>query len=87
MRTVAIALALTLAGAVGCAGTPPPRGDSASSRQVPAKCTACHLAPREHSLQAERWPAYLKAHERRLRLSEQDRAFLYDFLVGGTPPP
>jgi hypothetical protein len=44
---------------------------------------------KERSLTAERWPAYLKAHQRRLRISDEERAFLYGFLVGDSrmPPP
>jgi hypothetical protein len=77
-----------LIGAAGCAGTgtPPTLGAaplSSEARKAPGKCSACHLAPREHSLAAERWPAYLKAHKRRLHLSDEEQAFLYDFLVGG----
>lgn len=89
MRIAALSLCLALA---ACAQTGPaptaasPAGTS-TGRHVPAKCTACHLAPAEHSLSADKWPRYLKAHKRRLHLSDQDQAFLYDFLVGGTPPP
>lgn len=83
MRGIVLALALALPSA--CARTQP-TGAAAGEPRVPAKCTACHLAPKQHSLPAERWPAYLKAHERRLRLSEQEKAFLHDFLVGGPPP-
>jgi len=74
--------------AVGCAQTGPTTGaaQGKSGRGVPAKCTACHLAPAEHSLVADRWPDYLKAHQRRLHLSDEDRAFLHDFLVGGELP-
>ena len=82
-----MAFALALPCAAGCAQAQPPAEASTGSRHVPAKCTACHLAPKEHSLRAERWPAYLKAHERRLRLSNQEKAFLHDFLVGGTALP
>lgn len=88
MRVAAIA-ALFLLPPAGCAETGHETGQgtvaagSPGARHVPAKCTACHLAPAEHSLAAERWPAYLKAHRRRLHLSDEDQAFLYDFLVGG----
>jgi hypothetical protein len=71
----------------GCAG-PRPTVDpvSAGHRSVPAKCTACHLAPQEHSLPAERWEKYLKNHKRRLRLTDDEKRYLYDFLVGGAMP-
>jgi hypothetical protein len=70
----------------GCAA-PRPAPEPIATRTVPAKCTACHLAPAEHSLAAERWDRYLKNHRRRLHLTDDEKAFLYDFLVGGAPPP
>jgi hypothetical protein len=86
MKSTALVLAVALA--AGCAQTQPTApGAAAGGRQVPAKCTACHLAPKEGSLTAERWPAYLKAHQRRLRISDEERVFLYDFLVGGSRMP
>jgi hypothetical protein len=78
--------ALVLALAAGCAQTQPTADITPGRRGVPGKCSACHLAPREHSLAAERWEGYLKSHKRRLRLSDEEKVFLYDFLVGGTPP-
>ena len=78
--------ALVLALAVGCTQTQPAADITPVQRGVPGKCSACHLPPREHSLVAERWERYLKNHKRRLRLSDEEKTFLYDFLVGGTPP-
>ncbi len=84
----AAVVAFLLVAGAGCAETgPPPTGTAPTqARKAPGKCSACHLAPEEHSLAAERWPAYLKAHKRRLHLSDEDQAFLYDFLVGGARP-
>ena len=71
----------------GCAPTQPAESPKIADRPAaPAKCSACHLAPQEHSLAAERWERYLKNHKRRLRLTEEEKAFLHDFLVGGPPP-
>jgi hypothetical protein len=84
MRNLVMALALALPCAAACTPTQPTA--SAANRGVPAKCTACHLAPREHSLRADRWPEYLRRHERRLRISDDERALLHDYLVGGPPP-
>lgn len=81
-----LAFAVTLGGVTACGQTQSATAGSTAGRQVPAKCTACHLAPKEHSLAAERWPAYLKAHERRLRLSDQEKTFLHDFLIARPPP-
>lgn len=86
----AVALFLLVA-AAGCAqtgstqphGTAPP---ASADRKAPGKCSACHIAPQERSLAAEKWPAYLKAHRRRLHLTDEDQTFLYDFLVGGELP-
>jgi hypothetical protein len=73
---------------LGCAQAPPPGGAPLSGeRKVPAKCTACHLAPREHGLAPSRWDHFLKNHRRRIRLTREEKAFLYDFLVGGEMPP
>ena len=69
----------------GCAA-PRPAPDPVATRTVPAKCTACHLAPAEHSLAADRWDRYLKNHRRRLRLTDEEKAFLHDFLIGGALP-
>jgi hypothetical protein len=83
-RVVLVAMVLA-----GCAGTqPPPSGTVPleGKRAAPAKCSACHLPPREHSLVASQWPTYLKSHKRRLRLTDEEKAFLYDFLIGGSPP-
>lgn len=85
-------LAISLVFAVGCAQTGPPAPSSqatppsSQARKAPGKCSACHLAPTEHSLAADKWPAYLKAHRRRLHLSDDDQRYLYDFLVGGERP-
>jgi hypothetical protein len=71
----------------GCAETPPTESAmTAKQRTAPGKCSACHLAPKEHSLAATQWETYLKNHKRRLRLTEEEKTFLYDFLIGGTPP-
>jgi hypothetical protein len=86
MRAASVAFLLIAVSGCAQTGTTPTRGTappSAQVRQAPGKCSACHLAPREHTLDAERWPAYLKAHKRRLHLSDEEQAFLYDFLVGG----
>jgi hypothetical protein len=69
----------------GCASTQP-SGAAGERRAAPGKCSACHLPPAEHSLGADRWERYLKNHKRRLRLTEEEKTFLYDFLVGGLPP-
>jgi len=71
----------------GCAETQPAGPSSAThARVAPGKCSACHLAPREHSLAVSQWETYLKNHKRRLRLTDEEKASLYDFLIGGTPP-
>jgi hypothetical protein len=81
-----VAAFLLFLGTGACAETPPTVARSpAAPPRVPAKCTACHLAPAEHSLAAERWPAYLKAHQRRLHLTNADESFLHDFLVNVPP--
>jgi hypothetical protein len=90
MKLVLIAVWIELA--AGCARTAGVSvADSTATpnqpRKVPAKCTACHLAPAEHSLAPEKWPGYLKAHRRRLRLTAEDEALLHDFLVGQNPRP
>jgi hypothetical protein len=86
MKDLTLVLALLVAG--GCAQTTSTAAADVPNgrRGVPAKCTACHLAPAEHSLAAEKWQGYIKAHKRRLRLTEQEQSFLYDFLVGGERP-
>jgi len=72
---------------VGCAETQPTEyAMTAKQRTAPGKCSACHLAPKEHSLAATQWETYLKNHKRRLRLTDEEKAFLYGFLIGGTPP-
>jgi hypothetical protein len=58
----------------------------ANSRPVPAKCTACHLAPKQHSLAADRWERFQKHHRRRVRMTVEEMAVLHDFLVGGDRP-
>ncbi|HEX7507981.1 MAG TPA: hypothetical protein VF550_14480 [Polyangia bacterium] len=71
----------------GCAPTQPAESAKIEDRPAaPVKCSACHLPPQEHSLPAERWERYLKNHRRRIRLTEEEKAFLHDFLVGGPPP-
>lgn len=80
-----------LVAVAGCAqtGTTTPHGTAppaSEARKAPGKCSACHIAPQESSLAAQKWPAYLKAHKRRLHLSDEEQAFLYDFLVGGEHP-
>jgi hypothetical protein len=76
-----MAIAFGMSGATGCA---PGRGatvvSATASAALPAKCTACHLAPKPGSLPEARWSTFLKAHQRRLRLSDQDKAFLHGFL-------
>jgi hypothetical protein len=70
-----------------CAGTAPTAAaQSGSSRSVPAKCTACHLAPKEHGLASASWTRFSQNHRRRVRLTAEERTFLYDFLVGGQLP-
>jgi hypothetical protein len=88
MKAALAALIVATILAAGCAQSKSTTvaAQGGGRRAVPAKCTACHLAPAEHSLAAERWPAYIKAHQRRLPLSDEDRTFLYDFLVGGELP-
>jgi hypothetical protein len=63
-----------------------PTAQNPGNRALPSKCAACHPLPSQRSLAADRWPAYLKNHQRRLRLTESEKIFLYDFLVGGTLP-
>ena len=71
----------------GCAETQPTASAmTAKQRTAPGKCSACHLAPREHSLATTQWETYLKNHKRRIRLTDEEKTFLYDFLVGGSPP-
>jgi hypothetical protein len=89
MKPIGIAVWLALgagcaAGTTTSASAAGPTAESSQPRHVPAKCTACHLAPAEHSLAVGKWAGYLKAHRRRLRLTTDDEAFLHDFLVG--PP-
>jgi hypothetical protein len=86
MKQFASAIALWMVFAQACAETQPGPRAQGGTRAAPAKCSACHLAPKEHSLAADRWDNYLKNHKRRLRLTEEDKAFLHDFLVGGPPP-
>jgi hypothetical protein len=83
MRTIAAFLGMLAACAgTGATGFPP----LASKRSVPAKCTACHLAPKENSLLGERWDRFLKRHRRRAHLTDEEKSLLYDFLVGGEMP-
>jgi predicted small secreted protein len=87
MRRIIIGIVLASALLAGCAQTQPvATAGTAAHRAAPAKCSACHLPPQEHSLAADRWERYLRNHKRRLRLTEEEKAFLYDFLVGGTLP-
>jgi hypothetical protein len=80
-----VAVFLACVCTVGCAETQPTAASTRSEHtRIPPKCTACHLAPAEHSLAAVRWPAYLKAHRRRLHLTADDETSLYDILV--SPP-
>jgi hypothetical protein len=83
---MAMALALAIPCAAGCAQSQPGVNSPTDRRGVPAKCTACHLAPMEHSLPADRWERYLNNHRRRIRLTDQDKAFLHDFLVAPPQP-
>jgi hypothetical protein len=69
-----------------CAAPPPPGVVPVGRRTVPAKCTACHLAPREHSLASARWERFQQNHRRRVRLAPEEREFLFDFLVGDQRP-
>jgi cytochrome c553 len=75
VRRIALLIALA-----SCAPTQPGAGTGAAAR-APAKCAACHLAPQQGSLRAERWPRFLETHERRLRLTDADKALLHEFLV------
>jgi hypothetical protein len=87
MRKIVFHAALTFALLAGCAQTQPAESAMTENhRTAPGKCSACHLAPKEHSLAATQWETYLKNHKRRLRLSDEERTFLYDFLIGGPPP-
>ena len=70
----------------GCAGVPPAGPVTTSGHSAPAKCSACHLAPREHALPADRWERFVTNHKRRIRLTEEEKAVLHGFLVGGDPP-
>ena len=87
MTRIIIGIVLASALLAGCTQTQPiATGGTAAHRTAPGKCSACHLPPQEHSLAADRWERYLKNHKRRLRLTEEEKAFLYDFLIGGTQP-
>ena len=82
-----IHVVIALAVLAGCAETQPADTATVSDHRVaPGKCSACHLAPREHSLASSQWETYLKNHKRRLRLTDEEKTYLYDFLIGGTPP-
>jgi hypothetical protein len=82
LKAMAMTVALVALGAVACGATQSTAAGPAPARRgVPAKCTACHLAPKEHSLAADKWPAYLKAHQRRLRLTDEEKDYLHDFLI------
>jgi hypothetical protein len=70
----------------GCSQTQPPRTSAANSPAAPAKCSSCHLAPRRHGLASTKWQAFLKHHRRRIRLTDDEKAFLHDFLVGSDMP-
>jgi len=86
MRAIDLALA-ALALLAGCAQTQPAVSAGTSNQRVaPGKCSACHLAPQEHSLAVTQWEKYLKSHKRRLRLTDEEKTYLYDFLIGGTSP-
>jgi nitrous oxide reductase accessory protein NosL len=87
MTRIVVVTVLASALLAGCAQTQPAASaTTADHRAAPAKCSACHLPPQEHSLAADRWEIYLRNHKRRLRLTEEEKAFLYDFLIGGTQP-
>ncbi len=87
MRALLAGAGFALAFATGCAGKQPPESAAAGGqRTAPGKCSACHLAPREHSLPADRWQRYLTNHRRRIRLTDGEKVFLRDFLVGEPPP-
>jgi hypothetical protein len=80
-----MALALGVSGAMGCAPRQGATGVSvAGSPSLPAKCTACHLAPKPRSLPGAHWSTFLKAHQRRLRISDADKTLLHGYLVGDT---
>ena len=87
MRALLAGAGFALAFATGCAGKQPP-GSAGNDGQhtAPGKCSACHLAPKEHSLPADRWQRYLENHRRRIRLTDGERLFLRDFLVGEPLP-
>jgi len=87
MEKVFVVTVLASALLAGCAQTQPiATAGTAVHRAAPAKCSACHLPPQEHSLTADRWERYLRNHKRRIRLTEEEKVFLYDFLIGGTQP-
>jgi hypothetical protein len=87
MRTIVVGAVLAFALLASCAQTQPAGSAMATNhRAAPAKCSACHLPPQEHGLAADRWERYLKNHQRRLRLSDEEKTLLYDFLIGGTQP-
>jgi len=88
MPRIVVGVVVASALLAGCAQTQPVESTrTADRRAAPAKCSACHLPPQEHSLAAERWERYLKNHKRRLRLTDEEKAFLHDFLIGGPLPP
>jgi hypothetical protein len=84
MRSLAYLLLLALA--AGCAAArltePPPAGQSSA----PAKCAACHPAPRAHDVAPGKWEDFLRHHRRRIHLSDQEKATLHEFLVGRDLP-
>jgi|GEM_PF-3804409 len=70
----------------GCSQTQPARTSAANGPTAPAKCSSCHLAPRQHGLASTKWQTFLKHHRRRIRLTDEEKAFLHDFLVGSDMP-
>ena len=87
MRALLAGAGFALVFAKGCAENQPPESAAAGrQRTAPGKCSACHLSPREHSLPADRWQRYLENHRRRIRLTDGEKEFLHDFLVGEPLP-
>jgi hypothetical protein len=73
--------------ALGCAQTQSTTSSVATgTRTAPPKCASCHLAPREHSLASTKWPEFQKNHRRRIHLTPDEKASIYDFLIGGPMP-